>query len=392
LHWRESLPVPPGHPMPSTLDPARIRRARRNLLRFYERHGRDLPWRHSRDPYAIWISEVMLQQTRVETVRDRWSAFLKRFPDLRSLARAREQSVLRAWEGLGYYSRARNLRKAAKALVDAGEAALPEDAESLRLLPGFGAYTSAAVASIAHGQPVAVVDGNVLRVLARYLDEGRLITSAGAKRRIEEVAQVLLAPRRAGDWNQALMELGATVCLPRRPRCGRCPLRRDCQGLQAGDPASLPLRPVRRKTPHYDIAAGLVWRAGRLLIARRPADGLLGGLWEFPGGKRRAEETLEQACVREVAEETGLVVHCQAPFLSIDHAYTHFRITLHLFHCTAEAGRPKPLSCEAPRFVPIETLERYPFPRANRKALDALLESGGIPAAALLGSGDGTHA
>jgi A/G-specific adenine glycosylase len=358
----------------------RLRRTRRALLRHYDRHRRDLPWRRVRDPYAIWVAEVMLQQTRVETVRGRWPAFLRRFPDVPTLARAREQSVLKAWEGLGYYRRARNLRAAARALVAAGRTTLPDTEEALRALPGFGPYTAAAVASIAFGRPAAVVDGNVERVLARFEDERGDVTRAGARGRVREAAARLLAPRRPGDWNQALMELGATVCLPRNPRCGACPLERDCRGRAAGDPQRLPRRPRRPRTPHHDIAAGLVWRQGRLLIARRAAEGLLGGLWEFPGGKRRAGESLEQACVREVREETGLAVRALEPFMALDHAYTHFRITLHLFHCTSARGRPRPLACEAPRFVTLEEIDRYPFPRANRRALEALRRAGGPPA------------
>jgi A/G-specific adenine glycosylase len=353
----------------------RVRRARRRLLRHYDRHRRDLPWRRTDDPYAIWVSEVMLQQTRVETVRERFEPFLARFADIDALARAREQSVLKAWEGLGYYRRARNLHAAARALRAAGRKTLPDTVEDLRALPGFGAYTAAAVASIAFGRAVAVVDGNVQRVLARFEDERGDVGRAATRRRIEEAAQRVLAPRRPGDWNQALMELGATICTPRSPKCTICPLRDDCRGLAAGDPQLLPVKRRRGPTPHYDVAAGLVWRGNSLLIARRPKDGLLGGLWECPGGKRREGESLEAACAREVAEETGIAVSHVQHFLSIDHAYTHFRITLHVFHCTAGAGRPKPLACEAPRFVRVEDLERYPFPRANRKILDALRDT-----------------
>ncbi len=362
----------------TALTTALVTRARRELLRHYDRTRRDLPWRRTADPYAIWISEVMLQQTRVETVRERWSLFLERFPDVGVLARAREQSVLKAWEGLGYYRRARNLHKAAKTIVAEHGGSLPTSAAVLRTLPGFGAYTAAAVASIAGGKRAAVVDGTVIRVLTRFLDERADVTRADTKQRIQAAADRLLSPGRPGDWNQAVMELGATICSPRSPGCLVCPIRRDCAGRAAGEPERLPCKPARAKTPHHDIAAGLVWRKERLLIARRPADGLLGGLWEFPGGKRRDGETLEAACVREVHEETGLRVRCERPFMAIDHAYTHFRITLHLFHCTSERGRPRPLGCESPRFVGLDEIDRYPFPRANRRALEALQAAGTV--------------
>jgi A/G-specific adenine glycosylase len=355
-----------------TLDRDQVRRIRKRLLAHYDRTRRDLPWRGSDDPYAIWISEVMLQQTRVETVRERWGRFLRRFPDLPTLARAREQSVLREWEGLGYYRRARYLRKAARAVLAAGRVTLPDTVAELRALPGFGDYTAAAVASIAYGLPAAVVDGNVVRVITRLAADPGDVTRSATKRRVTAASERLLAPRRPGDWNQALMELGATVCTPRRPRCADCPLEADCAARATGDPQAFPVRPKRRRTPHYDIAAGLVWRDDRLLIARRKADGLLGGLWEFPGGKRRPGESLEAACVREVREETGLAVDGLEPFVSIDHAYSHFSITLHLFHCRAGPGTPRALNCEEPRFVAVGDLARYPFPRANRKALDAL--------------------
>ena len=323
----------------------------------------------------------MLQQTRVETVRERWPVFVARFGDIPTLARAREQTVLKAWEGLGYYRRARNLHAAAKALDAAGRIALPDTLDELRGLPGFGPYTAAAVASIAFGRRTAVVDGNVQRVLTRFENEEGDVMRADVRRRIEATAARLLAPRRPGDWNQALMELGATICLPRSPKCTLCPLRDDCRGRAAGDPARLPNKAPRGKTPHHDIAAGLVWREGRLLIARRPTEGLLGGLWEFPGGKRRGAESLEAACAREILEETGLAVRIVEPFMAIEHAYTHLRITLHVFHCVTGPGRPRPLACEAPRFVKLGELGRYPFPVANRRALDALRAAGGPPEA-----------
>jgi A/G-specific adenine glycosylase len=346
------------------------------LLRWYDAGRRDLPWRGSRDAYAIWVSEVMLQQTRVETVRERWPRFLARFSDLGSLARATEAEVLKEWEGLGYYARARNLRRAARALAAEGHKRLPRSAAELIGLPGFGPYTAAAVASIAFGEAAAVVDGNVTRVLARFLGERREAGGAAVRRRVREAAASWLDARRPGDWNQALMDLGALVCVPRAPRCGECPIASGCDARARGDAAGLPRKRARRAVPHHDIAAGLLWRNGRVLIARRPSEGLLGGLWEFPGGKRRPGESLEEACRREVREETGLDAECVSTFLAIEHAYTHFRITLHLFHCRAGAGRPRALGCESPRFVRPDELDAYAFPRANRRAGTALLRDG----------------
>jgi len=312
----------------------------------------------------------------VETVRARFEAFLVRFPTVTALAAASEDRVLKEWEGLGYYRRARDLLRAARAVAKEHGGRLPRTVAELRSLPGFGPYTAAAVASIAFGVKVAVLDGNVLRVLARLLDEQRAVDRMAARGRLEAVAARLVPARRSGDWNQALMELGATVCIPRRPRCPGCPLRDDCAARRRGHAESLPRRTVRRAVPHVEVAAGIVWRGEKVLVGRRPPRGLLGGLWEFPGGKRREGETLEAACVREVLEETGLRVRCLAPFLSLDHAYSHLTVTLHLFHCASDRGVPRPLGCEDPRFVPVEELDGYAFPRANRRALGRLLELG----------------
>lgn len=321
----------------------------------------------------------MLQQTRVDTVRGRWIAFLQQFPSVEALAAAPRESVMKAFEGLGYYARVRKMHEAAQVLVEGHGAALPTRAEALAALPGFGPYTTAAVGSIAFGLPIAAVDGNVIRVITRLLGDDGDVTRASTKGRIAEAAGLLLAPRTAGDWNQAMMELGATVCTPRRPDCTACPLRKDCVAHGEGDPERLPVKPRRGPVPHHRIAAGLVWRGQEVLVARRPASGLLGGLWEFPGGKVEAGESDERAIAREVAEETGVQVEVREHFLSVDHAYSHFKITLVLHHCVYRSGIPRPLACEAPRFVAWETVGELAFPRANRRALEAL-EVEGPPA------------
>ncbi len=358
--------------------PADLAQMRRALLAHYDTHAREMPWRGERDPYRIWISEVMLQQTRVETVRARYAPFLAAFPDVASLATAGEHAVLKAWEGLGYYGRARNLRRAAAAIVAEHGGRLPEAGEALAALPGFGPYTSAAVSSIAFGARAAVLDGNVVRVLARLLDERRDVGEARVRARLAAAADALVDPGRPGDWNQAIMDLGATVCVPRAPRCLLCPFLRRCAGRAAGVAETLPVKARKAKGPHKEIAAAVVWKGGRVLIGRRPAEGLLGGLYELPGGKREPGETLERACAREVLEETGLRVEVRDRLATVDHAYSHFSITLTVFHARWLGGRLRARGVEDLRFVSLHELDRYAFPRANLRIL-AVLRATGAP-------------
>jgi A/G-specific adenine glycosylase len=293
---------------------------RRVLLGWFAREARDLPWRRTSDPYRIWLSEIMLQQTRVEAVIPYYERFLKAFPTVRDLAAAREDAVLKAWEGLGYYSRARNLHKAAKVIVGDHAGQLPETAEQWRQLPGIGPYTAGAIASIASGLAETAVDGNVLRVLSRIFGIGESIDESATKERIGSIAAALLPRKQAGAFNQALMDLGARVCIPRRPRCVACPVSRWCDAYRHGIQDQLPVRTAKKAIPHHEIVVAVVRRNGRYLIGKRPTSGLLGGLWEFPGGKIEPGETHEQALVREVREETGLEVSVGACIATVDHA------------------------------------------------------------------------
>ena len=267
---------------------AAIQAIREQILAWYHHNRRNLPWRGETDPYRIWISEVMLQQTQVTTVIPYYHRFLDKFGDLETLAAAPLTEVLKAWEGLGYYARARNLHKAAIELVDNHGGRFPSDYAGLRALPGFGDYTAGAVASIAFGQPVAAVDGNVKRVIARLFAIEEDITRAAAARRLNELAAALVDPNAPGDWTQAIMELGATICLPKSPKCLFCPVHARCEGRLRGIELELPVRPARKSLPHYDVAAAVIGRDGELLVAQRPLDGMLGGLWEFPGRKTGA--------------------------------------------------------------------------------------------------------
>ncbi|MBM3275278.1 MAG: A/G-specific adenine glycosylase, partial [Candidatus Sericytochromatia bacterium] len=252
------------------------------LLTWFQAEQRQMPWRETRDPYGIWISEVMLQQTQVDTVRDYWIRFMERFPTAQALAAAPLDAVLKAWEGLGYYSRARNLHEAAQLIADRHGGKLPADPAQLRALPGFGPYTAGAVAAIAFNLPEPAVDGNVLRVLARVLDCGDDITQPAARRRFEEVAREAIPAGRASEFVQALMELGALICTPRKPRCGACPVAGDCQARRAGTAEGLPRKARRGQAPYADVIVAVCVDGDRVVVARRPEKGLLGGLMAFP--------------------------------------------------------------------------------------------------------------
>jgi len=251
----------------------------RLLLRWYTHSHRDLPWRNSRDPYHIWLSEIMLQQTRVETVLPYYAAFLQRFPDIGALAAAPEAEVLAMWSGLGYYSRARNMLRAARLMA----AGFPRDYQSVREMPGVGEYTAAAIASIAFNLPHAAVDGNVLRVIARVFNDDGDIGSPITRRRFQVRADQILDRRHPGEFNQAMMELGATVCLPRNPRCLLCPVNTLCEGRAAGRAAELPIKLKRHESRSEVVTAAVVRRDSQVLMRQRPVgSSRMATFWELP--------------------------------------------------------------------------------------------------------------
>jgi len=343
---------------------------RKRLLSWYRTNQRDLPWRRKPDLYHTLVAEFMLQQTRVEQALPYYKRWMKAFPSLKALSSAPLSRVMKHWEGLGYYHRAKNLHAAAKRLAALKSVKL----EDLSDCPGIGVYTRAAIGSIAFGAPVPVVDGNVNRVVARLL---ALDVSPKEKtgREIVEAWQARnFATEAPGDWNQALMELGATVCLPKTPECAACPLRTVCRARRKGEPTAYPISSPKKPIPHKHIAAGIIRRAdGRILIAQRLPTGLLPNLWEFPGGKRERGERLAACCRREIREELGVDVEVGAKRMRVRHAYSHFVITLHVFDCCYIKGRPKTLGCQAWKWVRVTALRRYPFPGANQPILDALI-------------------
>lgn len=319
----------------------------------------------------------MLQQTQVETVIPYYRRWLKRFPTVRALASAPLRDVLAQWEGLGYYSRARNLHKAAQKLVAEFNAALPADVSALRTLPGIGAYTAAAIASIAYGNPVAVLDGNVKRVLTRLFNITADIRMPATEKKLWALAQSLVPAKRAGDYNEALMDLGATVCKPHTPRCDECPLRRRCQAYRLGLQSRLPVVKKKSAAPHYDVTAAILRRNGRVLITQRPPDKLLGGLWEFPGGKCEEGESLQACLKREIREELGLTIVVGDQQLTLRHAFTHFKITLHVFAVAGARGTPRAIEVADFKWVRPAHLSRYPMGKTDRAIAKHLAQQHG---------------
>ena len=337
------------------------------LLVWFAAHKRDLPWRNTRDPYLIWISEVMLQQTQVVTVIPYYHRFVAKYPNICTLAGAPLEEVLRIWERMGYYARARNLHRAARMIAAEMGGEIPREYSLFRALPGVGEYIAAAVMSIAYGKPHAVVDGNVRRVLARVFLVDAPANAPSSARVFKERADTLLDQSNPGEFNQAIMELGATVCNPRKPACDRCPVSEYCRAFAAELQASYPMRAPRRMTPEHHIAVGVIRKDGRVLITRRKESGLLGGLWQFPGGKVQEGESPEEACRREIAEEVNLSVGVTGFITRVDHAYSHFRVAVDVFDCEYTAGEIRLNGPTDFRWILVDETDEYPFPAVNHK-------------------------
>jgi A/G-specific adenine glycosylase len=339
----------------------------KRLLSWYANNGRKLPWRGCADPYTIWVSEIMLQQTRVETVTPYFERWMIRFPSIQDLAAASEQEVLALWEGLGYYGRARNFRKAARIVLNEFGGEIPRDMVVLRNLPGIGRYTAGAIASIAFSQDVPTLDANLRRVFARVFNIAEPADTSAGEGILWKLAEEHLPKGHAGDYNQALMDLGATICLPKNPRCELCPLYKLCQARLLDIRDQRPVLKPRAIVPHYVVTAAVVRREGKVLLAKRPSNGLLGGMWEFPGGKIEKGETLETCLKREIREELGAEIRIGLPFGIYQHAYTHFRISLHAFLCELAVGEPEPIQAAELTWVHPTDLNQYPMGKVDRQ-------------------------
>jgi len=347
------------------------------LLHWYRLNKRSLPWRDRQpvDPYAVWVSEIMLQQTRVEAVIPYYEKWMKLFPTVHVLANASEQDVLNAWEGLGYYSRARNLHKAAKLVTEQYEGELPRNLDELNKLPGIGRYTLGAIASIAFGMDVPALDGNIKRVYARLFDLSEPVDMPQGEKLLWELAEKQLPKREAGNYNQALMDLGATICIPKNPRCLICPLMEICLARQHGTQNLRPVKSPKKLVPHHIHAAGVITRDGSVLLARRPSEGLLGGMWEFPNGRVTGDplEGLADALRKgyNLRLRKNRSVKNKEPLTVVDHGYTHFSVSVYVFRCVL-ATLP---DTENVRWVPLMALNEYPMGKIDRQIANLLVRN-----------------
>ncbi len=352
------------------------------LLTWYDQHANPLPWRilpqdraHATpNPYHVWLSEIMLQQTQVETVIPYYNRFLSAYPTIQDLANAPLENVMKLWEGLGYYSRCRNLHHTAKQISEQN-GHFPPTIEGLLQLSGVGRYTAGAIGSIAFDIPAPVLDGNVIRIFARLTDLTDDVTLPTTKNALWDLAEKWVSQDRAGDYNQALMMLGQHICTPKNPKCEQCPIQAHCLAYANNTQSDRPVKQKKAPIPHYDVAAGIIYGDdGLLLIAQRPNEGLLGGLWEFAGGKQESGETLPQTLVRELQEEMGITVAVGELVIKVKHAFTHFKITLHAYTCKIVDGTPQKIGVQNFAWVTLDELTQYAFGKADRQVIEALLD------------------
>jgi len=357
------------------IDPEKKLCINTDLISWYQVFARDLPWRRTTDPYAIWVSEIMLQQTRVETVIPYYTRWMDELPMLGSLVSADQDQVLKLWEGLGYYKRALNLHKAAQLIVDSFDGSLPENVKSLESLPGIGRYTAGAISSIAFNQQAPILDGNIKRVFTRLFNISTPLQISETEKELWRIAEDLLPESNPGEFNQALMELGALICLPKKPVCDHCPLKDGCLAFQYNLQGDLPVRKEKSPLPHIQVTAAVIEKDGRVLLAKRPPEGLLGGMWEFPGGKQENNETLPETLEREIKEELDASIQVGEHLGTYHHAYTHYKVTLHAYRCRLVLEDLKMLYHTDLDWVTLDALNTYPMGKLDRVITSTLLET-----------------
>ncbi len=351
--------------------PSLKKRIQTNLLQWFKKNKRNLPWRKTKNPYAIWVSEIMLQQTQVATVVPYFQKFLKTFPTILQLAKSDLSKVLKTWEGLGYYSRARNLHRASQIILTHFRGEIPDNLKDLLSLPGIGRSTAGAILSFAFHKDTPILDGNAKRVLSRLF----VISGSQGERKTEQllwkISESLIPKGYSNPFNQALMDLGSMVCTPKDPQCPKCPLHHFCKGSVSGEPEKYPTKELKKKIPHIESATTVIKKGRKVLLQQRPPKGFLGGLWEFPNWrievKQRSISRLRLRLRNTIKKEMGMNVEVKE-FMGIFYqTYSHFKLTLDVFHCQHLNGKGNG------KWVPLKDLRLLPLSRIHRRIADTIL-------------------
>lgn len=349
------------------ISPTKIIEMQEKLIDWYEKNHRQLPWRETKNPYYIWISEIMLQQTRVDTVIDYYNRFLLQFPTIEDLAKAQEEAVLKAWEGLGYYSRAKRIHQTAKIVLEKYEGEFPQNYEDILALPGVGPYTAGAISSIAFHQPVAAVDGNVMRVFSRvfYIKEDIALNST--QKHMQEIGKLVVSQSNPSFYNQGLMELGAIICTPTSPKCLACPLFDLCSARELGVQEELPIKQKKPKQKEIVMEMALVYNGEKILITKRPTEGLLADLWALPSVEKDNSLQPGKTIELELEETYGMQVINRSYLLEKTHVFTHIKWNMKLYEM--ELINERNIDYPEMRWVKEDELKQYPFPTAFKKLI-----------------------
>ncbi len=337
----------------------------KSLIDWYDINKKNMPWRNSKNPYQIWISEVMLQQTQVNTVMPYYNKWIKKFPTIKSVALAQTDDILKLWEGLGYYRRAHNIKKSCEIITNNLDGIIPND-KTFKDLPGVGDYIYAAVMSIAFNQKIPVIDGNVKRVGSRFWE-----TNFSDSRSLKFLNKNLsnhISSSRPGCFNQAIMDLGREVCKPQNPICEKCPISKFCKALKNNTIANYPIKKKLKKVPLFDVVVGYIQnQQKKFIITKRPKEKMLGGLWELPGGKRESGESLKNSLIREIKEELSVDIKVDKKIGVIQHSYSHMKIKLHGYYCRVKSGKIKLNSSDELEWIDFSDINKYSFPIASHK-------------------------
>lgn len=355
------------------IDQQKVAWIQHHLITWYEKNHRRLPWRERNDPYGIWISEVMLQQTRVETAIPYFLNFMNKFPNIKILAQADEEEILKAWEGLGYYSRARNIYRGAKVIVSDYNGQIPDTMKEIRKIPGIGPYTAGAVLSIAYGKPVAAVDGNVMRVFSRLFYITEDIGEGKTRKEMQKIGEIMVLQHNPSFFNQAIMELGALICTPTSPKCIACPVYKQCTARKEGLQGELPIKKKKTKTKTVELEVALVWDKDRFLISKRPSEGLLAQLWALPAVEREANVKRGKSIALELRDTYDLSVEEEGFLFKKQHIFTHlkWKMMVYEFHATIQSLIDYPEI----QWITLDEVKKYAFPTAFMKVIKSLQKS-----------------